>query len=157
MADEELLTTLQANYRNTTDANPDQVAEADALAQSLGSDPKLVEARVLKTLAQKPAHFKEAQRLNERDLLLVRGLGTEDRTRMAGRLVTMAIEDLSLRVDTRVEWAIWQALQGSLTINENGVYVDQYREDETEKTRDMVQRTNLALSKWLEASRAQVP
>lgn len=90
-------------------------------AHTLGADPKLVEARVLKTLAQKPAHFKEAQRLNERDLLLVRGLGTEDRTRMAGRLVTMAIEDLSLRVDTRVEWAIWQALQGRLVLNENGV------------------------------------
>lgn len=91
------------------------------LAHTLGADPSLVAARVLKTKDTKPAHFKEAKRLGERDLLLTRGLGTEDRTRMAGRLVTMAIEDLSLRVDCRVEWSIWQALLGTLVLNENGV------------------------------------
>ena len=96
-------------------------AKGMTTAHTLGADPALVTQRVLQTKVQKPAHWKEAQRINERDLLLIRNIGMDDGTRMAGRLVTQAVEDLSLRVDTRVEYTIWQALQGTLAINENGV------------------------------------
>lgn len=90
-------------------------------ATTLGANPKMVKMTPLKTKAMRTAYWKEFIRLDEDDLLNLRGVGRNDRTRLAEQLVMMAVNRLDNRLFTRMEWLIWQMFSGTLSINENGV------------------------------------
>ncbi len=90
-------------------------------ASVLGSNPQMVKHTTLKTKAMKTAYWKEFKRLDEDDLLHLRGLGPDDRTRAAAELIADSVMILETRLETRMEWLVWQMFHGTLTLNERGV------------------------------------
>ena len=89
-------------------------------AHSLNSDPKLMDFPVLKTKAMPTAYWSGRHRIGESDILNIRRLGTFGE-RLANDLVVDAIKTARTQVRTRVEYLRWQALQGAVAVNENGV------------------------------------
>ena len=120
----ELLPVEEQKYRN----NPslikwDVVLPISGMtkAHNLGNSVARVEIPKLRTMVEETMHFREKITLNEQDLMNLRNLGPNDRTRMAGMIVTKAMNTLRLRLAQRKEWCRWEANRGSLVISENGV------------------------------------
>lgn len=90
-------------------------------ASVLGANPRMVKHTTLKTKNMKTAYWKEFKRLDEDDLLHLRGLGEEDRVRAAAELIADSTMILQNRLWTRMEWLVWQMMLGTMTLNENGV------------------------------------
>lgn len=90
------------------------------LPHNLEADVKLIPYVPISHKSIATAYWKEASRINEKDLLYVRKL-TNIYERAGIDLVTDRTVMLNGRLDTRKEWCRWQALLGTLTINENGV------------------------------------
>lgn len=120
----ELLPVEEQKYRN----NPELIKWDVVLpisgmtkAHNLGNSVARVEIPKLRTMVEETMHFREKITLNEQDLMNLRNLGPNDRTRMAGMIVTKAMNTLRLRLAQRKEWCRWEANRGSLVISENGV------------------------------------
>lgn len=90
-------------------------------SHTLGTVPPIVSYRTLSKLNAEPAYFKEMIRLDEQDLININSADPAKAGREGEQLVTRALMDLNLRCDTRIEQTTWQALQGSLTLNDNGI------------------------------------
>lgn len=89
-------------------------------AHSLNSPAPTLAHRGRVKRTELPFYFGEKQILEESDFLHIRALGTFDR--FAGReLVLKGQEQMLSRMVTRLEWARWQAMAGSLAISVNGV------------------------------------
>jgi len=71
-----------------------------------------------------PACFREKYLLSPRDLNLIRKLGTIGEREKAAKVISDAAKSLRERVETRIEWARWNAIQGSLSVDENDVIFD---------------------------------
>lgn len=67
------------------------------------------------------ATIKEKKIIDAQALYFLRRPGSDDTTRYGEMLVTEEINDLRRRVDARREWTRWQALQGTLTVNQDDV------------------------------------
>lgn len=68
-----------------------------------------------------PAHFREKVILAETDIRDIRRLGTHDERKQTAEMIADKIATLRMRTENRIEWTRWEALKGSLTINENDV------------------------------------
>jgi len=68
----------------------------------------------------KPAFWREKIRFDEEEILTLRQPGTEGKRWGKGQ-VQDAVQQLDSRLQTRIEWLIWQMFGGTITINENGV------------------------------------
>lgn len=80
-----------------------------------GTDPRFINFQPVSQKTIGTAFWKEGHRIGERDILMLRKLGTFGEC--AGRsLVTKGLENLDLRLKTRMEWLRWQALMGTLTL-----------------------------------------
>jgi hypothetical protein len=89
-------------------------------AHSLNSDPTLMEFPVVKTKTMPTAYWSGFHRIGEGEILNIRRLGTFGE-RMARGLVVEGLNATRSQVRARVEYLRWQALQGTVTVNENGV------------------------------------
>jgi len=89
-------------------------------AYQMDSEPRNINFRVLKTKTMGTMGWAETAVLNETDLLYIRNAGTlSDR---AGRkLLALRLEQLNTRLETRMEYLRWSAMQGVLNVNQNGV------------------------------------
>ena len=90
-------------------------------AHNLGSDPKMAKLPGMKTKKIGTGYWKETKRINEAELLNARMAGTYNQR--AGRLLVVEKANmLNSRLETRIEWLIWQAVTGGqIQIDENGV------------------------------------
>lgn len=89
-------------------------------AVALGTKAPLLAHRTLTNRSEVPMYFGEQQHLSEEDFLNIRMAGTLNR--LAGQqLVDDGTEELLVRLFTRIEWSRWQALRGSLALDENGI------------------------------------
>lgn len=90
---------------------------------SLGSDPRVSKRPGAVLRQYDPIYFKETDVINEAELLQARNMatlgGVVDLHEVMGRTVR-AREDKNF---IRAEWLRWQALQGEIDVNENGVVV----------------------------------
>lgn len=90
------------------------------LSHTPNTDPRMVRFPVVKAKTTSTAYWKEGHRIGETDILQLRRLGSF--SERAGRaLVNHGLENLDLRLKTRMEWLRWQALQGLLEWDNNGV------------------------------------
>lgn len=89
-------------------------------AHVMDSDPQVIDFPVVKHYKEKTAFWKEASILDESTLMKVKMLGTFNQ-RAGKQLISKRLEQHNYRLETRIEWANWQALFGTLTINENNV------------------------------------
>lgn len=62
-----------------------------------------------------PAEWREKAILGQKDLYHLRKLGTKQEVQSAQEIITNHLSDLMMRLNTRLEWARWQALRGRLT------------------------------------------
>lgn len=115
---------------NTTDYNQspnsltwDILAQAQGMTHAtvLDANPRLVRPRVLKTKTVRPGYWREMKPVGEKTLINIRWVGPADRTRAASRIIIHEMQELDLRVETLMEYTRWQALQGQLVINDEGV------------------------------------
>lgn len=88
---------------------------------SLGSEAMLVSKKKLKTKVMRTAFWKEKMLFDEADLINMRAIGKDFLERYAMQQIVEGMADLRGRLWARVEWLIWQALQGTLTFNANGI------------------------------------
>lgn len=87
---------------------------------SLGTKAPLLAMRTLTNRSEVPMYFAEQQHLGEEEFLNIRMAGALDK--LAGRqLVDDGTEQLLVRLFTRIEWSRWQAMRGSLALDENGI------------------------------------
>ena len=89
-------------------------------AHSLNTEPSLLDFPVVKTKAMPTAYWSGRHRIGESEILNIRRLGSFGE-RLARGLVVEALNSVRTQVRSRVEYLRWQALQGSITVNENGV------------------------------------
>jgi hypothetical protein len=87
----------------------------------LGNDVARVEVPKLATYVERTTHYRERITLNEEDLMNLRNVGAAERTRMAGGIVVRAMTTLRIRLAVRKENLRWDAIRGSIVLNENGV------------------------------------
>ena len=81
----------------------------------------LVEFRGQSQFEFSPAFFREKVVLSERDLKIIRKIGTAaDFARARDRIAEVA-GGLRMRLETRIEWCRWQMIFGSLTIAQTDV------------------------------------
>lgn len=90
-------------------------------ATALDANPTLVRPRTLKTVTQRPGYWREMKRVGERDMLHLRNVGPRDRERAGSFIIMHEMNELDIRVETLLEWSRWQALNGELAINDEGV------------------------------------
>ena len=89
------------------------------------NDPKIVERPGSKLREYTPIFFKESELIKESEILNARAFGT-----LGGviNLDDLVAQRLKARIDKdfiRAEWLIWEMLQGNISIDENGVKVDE--------------------------------
>lgn len=89
-------------------------------AHHIDTEPRAIRFNVLKEKMMSTAYWKEVSILNESDILFIRRAGSLTE-RAAQTLITRRMEQLNVRLETRLEWLRAQALLGQLDINENGV------------------------------------
>lgn len=89
-------------------------------AHMLDANPRPIKFVPLKQYAERTTYWKESAIITETDLLHIRQAGDYSQ-RMADQIVMKRLRQLDMRTETRVEWLRWQALTGTLTINEFGV------------------------------------
>jgi len=100
----------------------DELAGVEGMtnAHSLDADVKATIMEVLKTYKENPFYWREVAWLKESDLLTARMMGSLN-PKAGMQLYMRTHKSLNTRLDTRREWCRWQALTGSLAIDENGV------------------------------------
>jgi hypothetical protein len=92
-------------------------------AHNLNADPQIVNFKKLDTFSVETAFWKEMYRVTEKDLLEIRQAGTIDQ--LAGeRLILEHCRVADTRVESLKEWARWQCLLGSLSIQQPGQTVE---------------------------------
>jgi hypothetical protein len=89
-------------------------------AYQIDSEPQAIPFRRLYTKQMDTMYWAELGQLSEADLLYIRQQGTLS-DRAGRRLLASRLEQLNTRLETRMEWLRWQAMQGSLTVNEEQV------------------------------------
>ena len=92
-------------------------------AVASGAESPIVTPRGIMQKTFWPAHFREKQLLSPRDLNRIRKLGTTSDVDKAQEVIADVSKSLRERVETRIEWTRWQAIQGSLSYDENSVSV----------------------------------
>jgi len=106
----------------------DVLAPANGLltAHALGADVRRTEMPAVEIKSFKPAYFKEARMIDERDMLLLRKLGSEESQRAyAQDLINEAAMDLRVKLEARIEHMRWLPLYtGGYNILQNGVAVN---------------------------------
>jgi hypothetical protein len=91
----------------------------------LGTDPKVGTRQSSKLKEYDPIYFKETDPIREDELLRARALGTIAGVVDLHQLIGQVIRDREDKNFIRAESLRWQAAQGELHINENGVVVDE--------------------------------
>jgi len=86
-----------------------------------GEESKHVYAGGIKQRLVTPGHFQEAAKLTRNDLIAIRKLGTLDQVEDGREILARKIRWLAKRAKDRMEWLGFQALQGSITVNEGGI------------------------------------
>ena len=81
----------------------------------------LVEFRGQSQFEFAPAFFREKVALGERDLRIIRKIGTASELARAREKVAEVVGGLRMRLETRIEWCRWQMIMGSLVINQPDV------------------------------------
>ncbi len=97
-------------------------------AHNLDADPKFITGADFERYTASPYYFKEGRRFNESDLLTIRrqiGLNGDLGERAGRDLIVAALAQLDNRLEVRREWLRWSALQGAVTINEEGVVISE--------------------------------
>lgn len=90
-------------------------------AHNLNSNPKLVAPPVQKEVRYGTGYWKETMHINEKELIEARMAGYVN-VRAGRQLVTLRSIQLDTRLETRIEYLIWQALTtGRTDVDENGV------------------------------------
>ncbi|GEM_PF-1880510 len=110
-----------------------QVVEWDELDNEKGmtsvhtmdTDPKVASRPGSKLKSYEPIPHKETELVKESELLKARAFGTLGGVISIQDLVMEAFLRGMNKDDIRIEWEIWQALQGALTINENGYILNE--------------------------------
>jgi hypothetical protein len=92
---------------------------------TMDADPKIDKRPGHKTREYEPGAFKETDVIKESEMLRARELGTMSGVIDLGRTVAEISQERMNKTKTRVEWLRWQTLQGSLTIDENGVKISE--------------------------------
>ena len=90
-------------------------------AVAAGAPAKIVERRGMWQDTFYPAFFKEKTVLGERDIGVLRKLGTIAEYEKGAEIMARIVGDLRKRVEVRIEWLRWQAVQGTVTIAQNDV------------------------------------
>lgn len=87
---------------------------------SLDGNVPMLAMRTLTNRVEVPMYFAEQQQLGEEDFLNIRMAGSLNK--LAGQsIVDDGTEQLLVRLFTRIEWSRWQAMRGSLALDENCV------------------------------------
>ena len=89
----------------------------------MGTDPRVDDRPGSKTREYTPIPFKETDVIREDELLEARAYGTLGGVIDIHDIIGRTMKSRMDKTFVRVEWCIWQAAQGELEINENGVYV----------------------------------
>ncbi|HEC72026.1 MAG: major capsid protein [Candidatus Thorarchaeota archaeon] len=90
-----------------------------AVAQ--GAESPMVEFRGQSQFKFTPAHFREKTVLSERDLKVIRKIGTASELAKAEDRVAEVVGGLRMRLETRIEWCKWQMVFGTLDIDQTDV------------------------------------
>lgn len=99
----------------------DVVAGGMTQAVAPGAESPTWEQAGAKTISFTPGHFREKTLLTEKDVTTIRQLGTYEQIQTARNLMTRKAITSRYRTEARVEWCRWQMMQGSLSINNNGI------------------------------------
>lgn len=91
----------------------------------LGTDPKVNDRRGSKQKEYEPIYFKESDVIREDELLRARQLGTLGGVVDLHELIGKTIRDREDKNFIRAEALRWQAAQGTISVHENGVNVDE--------------------------------
>lgn len=90
-----------------------------AVAQ--GAESPMVEFRGQSQVKFTPAHFREKTVLSQRDLKIIRKIGTASDLTKAEDRVAEVVGGLRMRLETRIEWCKWQMVFGTLDIDQTDV------------------------------------
>lgn len=93
-------------------------------AVARGAESPVIERRGVRQFRFIPACFREKLLLSSDDLTRLRKLGTVSERQKAAETIAKASAILRDRVEARIEWARWQAIQGSLSVSDNEVIYD---------------------------------
>jgi hypothetical protein len=88
------------------------------MAVAEGAESPVIDQRGAHQYAFMPAHFREKVLLSEKDTKVIRRLGTASELERAAERVARIVGELRMRLETRMEWAKWQMLYGSLTVDQ---------------------------------------
>lgn len=86
-----------------------------------GAVSPIIKAGSVKKKRIRLAHFREKVVFTEDETVAVRQLGSVDALQNGAEIVQRYITWLRGRLQDRIEWLGWQALMGSIAVNENGV------------------------------------
>ena len=92
---------------------------------TMGTDPKIDVRQGSRVREFEPIPFKETDLIKENELLRVRQFGTLGGVVNIGGLIAQVAKNRVDKNRLRVEWTRWQAFRGQLTINENGVRINE--------------------------------
>jgi len=90
-------------------------------AVARGAESPTVEHRGQSQFRFTPAHFREKTLLSERDLRVIRKIGTASDLQKAEEKVAEVAGGLRMRLETRMEWCKWQMTFGTLAIDQTDV------------------------------------
>jgi len=91
------------------------------MAVAEGAESPIIAQRGRTQWSFQPAHFREKYLLGEKDIKAIRKIGTVSEMETAQQRVTEIVGDLRMRIETRMEWAKWQMIYGTLSINQADV------------------------------------
>jgi hypothetical protein len=94
-------------------------------AHVMGTDPKVDRRMGSVTREYEPIPFKETDLFKEDEILRSRELGTLNQTLDLSREIARTAKNRLDKTRIRMEWLRWQTLLGSISINENGVKVNE--------------------------------
>jgi len=100
-------------------------AEGMTSPHVLGTDPKIDTRPGSKKFRYEPLRFKETDVLNEADILRAGKLGTFGTPVSLVEEIGKLAKKRAFKTKLRMEWTVWQALNGRLQMNEGGVKVDE--------------------------------
>lgn len=86
-----------------------------------GAESPIIEQRGRAQWSFQPAHFREKVLLSEKDVKAIRRLGTASEVETAQQKMTEILGDLRMRVETRIEWAKWAMVYGTLSVAQEDV------------------------------------
>lgn len=92
---------------------------------TMDSDPRIDKRQGSKTHEYEPIPFKETDIMKESEILKSRELGTLNGTINLSREIARIAKNRLDKTKARIEWLRWQTLRGQISINENGVKVQQ--------------------------------